>query len=196
MQAPENYSYGLAHKKQKDRYVAQVVRPLVWHLLCGVCRCRLLACSVVEHCGALHVSSSCAPTFPDGCLPACDARSLRQQHIQPVSCTPLCSALLPLQVTPASPHLLHGLVDEETDLLFDAAPPLLALVPQASRATPRAARLLPCVHVHACVCKLVFLHTCVRCTQAVAPLPGTTFASPVARPAPCFDRWAATRCWR
>ena len=38
-----------------------------------------------------------------------------------------------MQVTPASPHLLHGLVDEETDLLFDAAPPLLALVPQASR---------------------------------------------------------------
>ncbi|PRW39283.1 mitochondrial-targeted muts 1 [Chlorella sorokiniana] len=56
-EAPENYSYGLAHKKQKDRYIAQVV-------------------------------------------------------------------------TPASPHLLHGLVDEETDLLFDAAPPLLALVPQ------------------------------------------------------------------
>ncbi|PSC67590.1 mitochondrial-targeted muts 1, partial [Micractinium conductrix] len=33
-------------------------------------------------------------------------------------------------VTPANPHLLHGLVDEDADLPIDAAPPLLALVPQ------------------------------------------------------------------
>ena len=33
-------------------------------------------------------------------------------------------------VTPATPHLLHGLVDEDADLPIDASPPLLALVPQ------------------------------------------------------------------
>ncbi|KAL4440153.1 hypothetical protein ABPG75_003154 [Micractinium tetrahymenae] len=33
-------------------------------------------------------------------------------------------------VTPANPHLLHGLVDEDVDEHFDEAPPLLAVVPQ------------------------------------------------------------------
>lgn len=33
-------------------------------------------------------------------------------------------------VTPASPHFLHGLVDEDSDLLVDSAPPLLGIIPR------------------------------------------------------------------
>lgn len=43
-QAPENYSYGLAHKKQKDRYIAQVVR------LCGPALRDTSSCSKPASC--------------------------------------------------------------------------------------------------------------------------------------------------
>jgi len=32
-------------------------------------------------------------------------------------------------VTPAAPHFLHGLVDEDADLAVESAPPLLGIVP-------------------------------------------------------------------
>ena len=33
-------------------------------------------------------------------------------------------------VTPASPHLLHGLVDADADVVLEAAPPLLGVAPR------------------------------------------------------------------
>jgi len=33
-------------------------------------------------------------------------------------------------VTPAAPHFLHGLIDEDADLAVDSAPPLLGISPQ------------------------------------------------------------------
>ena len=54
-QAPENYSYGLAHKKQKDRYVAQVVRCM--RAVAPSFRAPIISfqagCSVGPSCGAL-----------------------------------------------------------------------------------------------------------------------------------------------
>lgn len=79
--------------------------------------------SVTALCTALHcllgaaVSHSAAPA--------------RHAHSPPLPCHNNAT-----QVTPANPYLLHGLVDEDADLPIDAAPPLLALVPQARRARP------------------------------------------------------------
>lgn len=58
-------------------------------------------------------------------------------HSPPASA---CLRLPPIQpqVTPANPYLLHGLVDEDADLPIDAAPPLLALVPQVGGPRRRA----------------------------------------------------------
>ncbi len=98
------------------------------------------------------------------------------------------SAPPPLQVTPASPHLLHGLVDEETDLLFDAAPPLLALVPQASALHCAPAALGACqrAYLPACKCACFGNWVAKRISHHCQSNPPPRF--------PVDRRWAATRC--
>lgn len=76
-QTPEPYSYGTMRTKQKQRFVAQVVRP----------RC---------------------VAAPAERMSPCPANRDVTNHVH--------AALLAwsyLQVTPANPHLLHGLVDED-----------------------------------------------------------------------------------
>jgi hypothetical protein len=112
--------------KNKERFVAAVVRPPPLQLLTGRrWRCWLLACLALcmralvladLHAFVSYAYRCCSFRLVDACLPAC---------LQILICNCVCP-----QVTPANPHLLHGLLDDNQDLQIDAAAPLLAVVPQ------------------------------------------------------------------
>ena len=188
MQAPENYSYGLAHKKQKDRYIAQVVRPLVWRLSSRLSAdAGSLHAQLVEHRCALHASSGCAPTFPDGCLPACDARSLVQQHIQHAPCTPLCSTLLPRRSPPPPPTCCTAwLTRKRTCCSMQRHHCWRWCRRQAEAHHAPHACCHVCMYMHTCVCKVCVAAHVRAMHTACCPPPATTLASPVACPAPPF----------
>ena len=110
-------------------------------------------------------------------------------------------------VTPATPHLLHGLVDEDADLPIDASPPLLALVPQVGAGGGGGAGCqvedkamegtLLCRATHT---SLPYLAVLTRLPPLLLPSsmpPSTVAPHPHPHPPPPHTpRWAATRCWR
>ena len=118
-----------------------------WCARCGPVLCCAVLCCARRGCSCsrlvLLCSCACTARVPPCRAPPAPRRTRASPHTPALSApvllaptpphhtTPHSAPPLPRwQVTPASPHLLHGMVDGGEDYPLDAAPPLLALVPQ------------------------------------------------------------------